>query len=224
VSYRVLRRRHDIQQEAANVKSPQQFWDKIAPRYAKSPIKHEQVYQKKLTITQGYFRPEWSVFEFGCGTGTTAIIHAPHVEHILATDISGKMLEIAKRKAQDAGVENIRFEQGTLDSLDLKAESFDAVLGLNILHLLEDVEGAIARVKRLLRPGGIFVSSSGLLGELGLHFRLLIPAMQALGFAPYVKRFSKQQLVSMLIDAGFSIDHEWQPGKGSVFIVATKGV
>ena len=205
------------------MKSPQKFWDNVAPRYAKSPIKDEKSYQKKLAITQEYFRPDWSVFEFGCGTGTTAIAHAPHVRHILATDISGKMLDIAERKARDAGIENVLFRQGTLDSLELQAESFDAVLGLNILHLLEDAETAISRVSALLKPGGIFVSSTVLIAELKLHWRLLIPAMQVLGFAPHVNRFEKQELVSMLINAGFSIDYEWQPGKGSVYIVAKKG-
>ncbi|WP_372876964.1 class I SAM-dependent methyltransferase [Pseudomonas sp.] len=204
------------------MKSPQKFWDKVAPRYAKSPIKDEKSYQKKLAITQQYLRPDWSVFEFGCGTGTTAIVHAPHVKHILATDISGKMVDIAARKARDAGIENALFRQGTLDSLELQAESFDAVLGLNILHLLEDAEAAISQVNALLKPGGIFVSSTVLIAELKLYWRLLIPAMQVLGFAPHVNRFDKQELVSMLIDAGFSIDYEWQPGKESVFIVARK--
>ncbi|MFC6671109.1 class I SAM-dependent methyltransferase [Marinobacterium aestuariivivens] len=124
------------------------------------------------------------MLEFGCGTGSTAIIHAPHVKHIVATDISEKMLDIAGRKARDAGVENISFRQGTLESLELEAESFDAVLGLNILHLLEDVEAAIARVYELLKPGGIFVSSTVLIAEVKLRWRLLIPVMQFLGFAP----------------------------------------
>ena len=81
--------------------------------------------------------------EFGCGTGGTAILHAPYVRDILATDISNNMLEIAQTKAADAGIGNIRFQQGTLDSLPLAPGSFDAVLGLNILHLLEDPDAAI---------------------------------------------------------------------------------
>lgn len=204
------------------MKNPKAFWDKTAPRYAKSPIRDEKSYQKKLAITQEYFRPEWSVLEFGCGTGSTAIVHAPHVMHIVATDISSEMLNIAERKARDARIENIHFQQGTLDSLELEAESFNAVLGLNILHLLEDVEAAIARVYELLKPGGIFVSSTVLIGEVKLHWRLLIPIAQRLGLAPYVCRFNKQELVSMLTNAGFSIDYEWQPGKESVFIIAKK--
>ncbi|MAM87869.1 MAG: SAM-dependent methyltransferase [unclassified Hahellaceae] len=205
------------------MKSAQAFWDKTAARYAKSPISDEETYRKKLKITQRYFKPDWSVLEFGCGTGSTALIHAPHVREIIATDISGKMLEIARSKARDAGIENVEFQQGTLDSLKFEPEHFDAVLGLNILHLLEDVEGAIARVGQLLKPGGIFVSSTGLIPMMKLHWRLLIPVMQTLGFAPYVARFDKVELIAMLTAAGFTIEHEWQPDRGSVFIVARAG-
>lgn len=204
------------------MKDSKEFWNKSASRYAKNPIRDEKVYQKKLTITQEYFRPDWSVLEFGCGTGSTAIIHAPYVKNIVATDISDKMLDIAERKARSAGIENISFQQGTLDHLELDAESFDAVLGLNVLHLLEDVDAAISTVHGLLKPGGIFVSSTTLVDEISFFWRLLIPLMQLLGFAPYVNRLGKQGLLSKLTNAGFSVDHEWQPGKGSVFIVARK--
>lgn len=204
------------------MKASKEFWNKCASRYAKSPIRDEEAYQKKLAITQEYFQPDWSVLEFGCGTGSTAIIHAPYVKQIVATDLSEKMLEIAERKARDAGVENVSFQQGTLDSLDFETESFDAVLGLNVLHLIEDVDAAISRVHGVLKPGGIFVSSTALVGEISVFWRLLIPLMQLIGLAPYVNRFGKAQLVSKLTNSGFSIDREWQPGKASVFIVAKK--
>ncbi|WP_300354615.1 class I SAM-dependent methyltransferase [uncultured Alcanivorax sp.] len=204
------------------MKSAQQFWDKAAARYAKSPVKDEASYQKKLAITRDYFQPDWSVFEFGCGTGSTAILHAPFVRDILATDVSAKMLEIAEAKARDGGIDNIRFQQGTLDSLSLTPGSFDAVLGLNILHLVEDPEAAISRVSSLLKPGGVFVSNTVLADDMKLHWRLLIPLMQALGFAPHVSRFGKKGLLAMLARAGFDIDHEWQPDSLSVFIVARK--
>ncbi|NZA28658.1 class I SAM-dependent methyltransferase [Luteimonas sp. SJ-92] len=204
------------------MKKTKEFWDRNAPRYARSPIRDEKAYRKKLTITQEYFRPDWSVLEFGCGTGSTAIVHAPYVKRIDATDISDRMLEIAERKAAEAGVENISFRQGTLESLALEPESYDAVLGLNVLHLLEDVEAAISRVHGLLKPGGIFVSSTVLIDDINAAWRMLIPLMQFVGFAPYVNRFGRQQLVSRLTDAGFGIDREWQPRNGSVFIVARK--
>lgn len=204
------------------MKGAKEFWNKSAPRYAKSRVRDERVYQQKLAITQEYFQPDSSILEFGCGTGSTAITHAPYVKHILATDISDKMLDIAQQRAKEAGVENISFLQGSLDSLELNAESFDAILGLNVLHLLEDVDAAIAKVYEVLKPGGVFVSSTALVDEINMFWRLLIPLMQMLGLAPYVSRFGKQELVVKLIHAGFSVDREWQPSKGAVFIVAKK--
>ncbi|MDX5434320.1 MAG: class I SAM-dependent methyltransferase [Halomonas sp.] len=205
------------------MKNARAFWNRSAARYAKSPIRNVSAYEKKLAITQEYFHPDSTVLEFGCGTGSTAIIHAPHVREIVAIDISDKMLEIAERKARDAGVENITFRQGTLEEVKLEEASFDAVLGLNILHLLEDLDATLARVHCLLKPGGVFISSTVLIGDINVLFRMAIPPMQLLGLAPYVNRFDKQTLVDKLIGAGFSIEREWQPGKATVFIVARKG-
>ena len=204
------------------MKSAETFLDKAAARYAKSPIRDEASYQKKLAITREYFPPDWSVLEFGCGTGGTAILHSPYVRDILATDISKNMLEIAQTKAADAGIGNIRFQQGTLDILPLAPGSFDAVLGLNILHLLEDPDAAIGRVSSLLKPGGIFVANTVLAADMKLHWRLLIPLMRALGFAPHVSRFGRDELFAMLARAGFDINYEWQPDSLSAFIVARK--
>lgn len=206
------------------MKASKEFWDKSASRYAKSRIRDEAVYQKKLAITQEYFHPDCSVLEFGCGTGSTALIHAPYVKQIVATDLSDKMLEIAELKARDAGIENISFRQGTLESLNLEAERFDAVLGLNVLHLIENVDATLSRVHELLKPGGIFVSSTALVGEISVLWRLLIPLMQLVGLAPYVNVFGKKELLAKLTNAGFSIDREWQPNKSSIFVVAKKHV
>jgi ubiquinone/menaquinone biosynthesis C-methylase UbiE len=78
------------------------FWDKVAERYARRPVDDEAAYQHKLQVTRDYLTPGMTVLEFGCGTGTTALAHAPFVKRILATDVSPKMIEIARRKA-DAG-------------------------------------------------------------------------------------------------------------------------
>jgi ubiquinone/menaquinone biosynthesis C-methylase UbiE len=205
------------------MKDSKKFWDKSAEKYIKSPIKDEATYQQKLAITQEFLRLDSKVLEFGCGSGATAIYHAPHVEYVVATDISDKMIEAAQRKALEAGVKNISFQQGTLDSLKLKNESFDAVLGLNVLHLLDDADGAIANVHRLLKSDGVFVSSTSLIAEINLVFRWLISGMQFLGLAPYVSRFTKIQLISKLMNSGFTIEREWQTSHESIFIVARKG-
>ncbi len=199
------------------------FWDRIAARYARKPVADEAAYQKKLAVTREYLRPDMEVLEFGCGTGSTAIVHAPHVREIHAIDISEKMLEIARSRAEAAGVGNVRFEQSDIDAFSAPDGTFDAVLGLSILHLLEDRNPAIAKVYRMLKPGGVFVSSTVCLGDTMKFFELIGPIGEFLGLMPLVRVFTVQELVDSLEAAGFAIDHQWRPGGGRVaFIVAAK--
>ncbi|MGI9450652.1 MAG: class I SAM-dependent methyltransferase [Geminicoccaceae bacterium] len=199
------------------------FWDRVAKRYARTPVADEATYQRKIEITRGYFRPNIEVMEFGCGTGSTAIVHAPYVKHIRAIDISSKMIEIARHKADAASIGNITFERSTIDDLDVPAESLDVVLGLSILHLLENKDAEIAKVHDMLKPDGVFVSSTACLGDSQNWFRFIAPIGRILGLIPLVRFFTKEDLQHSLERAGFEIEYSWQPGKGkAVFIVAKK--
>ena len=199
------------------------FWDKIADRYAKQPIADEAAYQKKLQVTRDYFHPSMDVLEIGCGTGSTAIAHAPYVKHIRAIDFSAKMIEIARGKANAQNIQNVTFEQSSIEDLDVSDQTLDAVLGLSILHLLDSKEEAIAKVYNMLKPGGIFVTSTACLGDTMMFFKFIAPIGKFLRLMPLVQVFTVDELKESLIHAGFEIDYQWQPGKGkAVFIVAKK--
>ena len=202
---------------------PSRFWDRMAERYSRKPVADEAAYQKKLQVTREYFRPDMEVLEFGCGTGSTAISHAPHVKHIQAIDFSSKMIEIAQGKAEADSVGNVTFERSSIDDFSAPDQTFDAVMGHSVLHLLDNKEAVIAKIHRMLKPGGVFVSSTACLADTQGFLRFIVPIMQFFGRAPMVKFFTKDALRASLIEAGFAIDHEWQPGKGkSVFFVAKK--
>ncbi len=202
---------------------PSQFWDRHAKGYAKRPVADEAAYQKKLKVTHDYLNPDMDVLEFGCGTGSTAIAHAPYVKHILAIDISSKMIEIARRKADAGKVDNVTFEQSTIEELGVADQSIDAVLGLSILHLLDNKEDVIAKVHKTLRPGGIFVSSTACIGDTMKFFKVIAPIGKFIGLMPLVRVFTTHELENSLTDAGFEIDYQWQAAKGkAVFIVAKK--
>ncbi len=203
---------------------PTKFWDKIAERYSKQPIADEAAYQKKLKVTREYFRPDMEVLEFDCGTGSTAITHAPYVKHIHAIDISSKMIEFAQGKADAEKVTNVTFEQSTIEEISVSDQTLDAVLGLSILHLLDNKEEVIAKVHRMLKPGGIFVTSTACIGDTMMRFlKFIVPIGKFFGLMPLVKVFTTKELEDSLTDADFEIDYQWQPGKGkAVFIVAKK--
>lgn len=203
------------------------IWDRFAEGYSKRPIADEEAYQTKLKTTQKYLKPNMNVLEIGCGTGGTSLIHAPFVHHILATDISTKMINIAQQKAKDQGVKNVEFRLTSIDQLDLPKESQDVVLGLSILHLLKNKDEAIAKTYEWLKPGGLFVTSTTCIGDMGFatnfFLKTILPVGNALGLLPYVNRMTKTELRDSLTKAGFSIEHEWQPKEdAAVFIIGKK--
>lgn len=199
------------------------FWDRIAKRYSKSPVSNKQAYERKLEITKSYFTPESEILEFACGTGSTAITHAPFVKHIKAIDISKNMLDIARQKANDAHIDNITFEQMTIDEFSEREESYDMVMAHSILHLLPNKAHAIKKAYNLLKPDGVFVSST-LCGRGKMKLLRPILALGAMvGLLPKVSFFSPESLQMSVKDAGFRLDHVWQPeNSDSMFIVARK--
>ncbi|WP_421950786.1 class I SAM-dependent methyltransferase [Pelagibacterium sp.] len=199
------------------------FWDRTADKYARLPITHEDDYQTKLKVTQGYLRSDMELLEFGCGTGGTAIKHAPFVAHIRAIDFSDRMLEKARRRAREAEITNVTFERADITTLPLPDRPYDMVLGMSILHLLSDPDAVIAKVHRMLAPSGYFVSSTACLGDTMSYFKVLAPIGRAVGLLPILKVMSTDEVIARIKRPGFEIVHRWKPGKDrALFVVARK--
>lgn len=199
------------------------FWDKRAEKYAQRPVADQETYNKKLQITRTYFQNDSEVLEIGCGTGSTALSHAPYVKHILATDISTAMINIARDKAEAGQIVNVSFETQAVAGLDIQESFYDVILAHNLLHLLEDPQAVITTAYRGLKSGGVFVTSTACIGDMSWYFRIIPPLGHILGLIPLVKVFTQAQLIQCFKEAGFTIDHEWLPKKNAAaFIIAKK--
>ena len=199
------------------------FWDRHAAGYARRPVPDEAVYQRKLAITRRYLTPGSRVLEVGCGTGSTAIAHAPFAGEIVATDISAGMLDIARGKAKEAKAGNVEFRQAAVEQLDESPESFDVIMAHSLLHLLADKDTALRMFRHLLKPGGVLVSSTMCLGDSHGWFRFVGPVGKALGIFPLVRVFTADELRASVTAAGFDIEHDWQPKpKSAVFLIGRK--
>lgn len=143
----------------------EKFWDKTANSYEKQAIKNKKAYNETLENTKKHLNINDIVFEFGCGTGTIALELADRVQEIYATDISSKMIEIAKRKAEESKIKNVKFARSTIFDETIKKESFDVILAFNVLHLLEDPHKVMQRINELLKTGGLFISGTVCLAE-----------------------------------------------------------
>jgi 2-polyprenyl-3-methyl-5-hydroxy-6-metoxy-1,4-benzoquinol methylase len=197
----------------------------MSKRYAAAPVRDPESYEIKLAKTREYFTPESEVVELACGTGTTAISHAPYVRRIHATDVSPKMIAICREKAAAAGITNIDFECIGIDEFEKPAGSVDVVMMHSILHLVPDVPAVLRKGYEMLKPGGALVSSTACVAEANILIRILVSSLRMVGLAPYINYFTQRELEQMFADAGFEAEHVWRPGKSAAaFIIGRKRV
>ncbi len=197
------------------------FWDRIAERYARKAVTDQAAYETKLAKTDSYLQPDDRVLEIGCGTGTTALHHAPRAGDVLATDISAKMIDIAREKASAAGVDNVRFEVSSIDDLEDTPDQYDVVLAHSILHLVADVPRTLRQLHRMLKPGGVLISNTQCIGDSAAWLGWVAPIGRTLGVLPRVNVFREQEFLQWIGDSGFDVEEIWQPKpKASHYIVA----
>jgi SAM-dependent methyltransferase len=73
---------------------------------------------------------------------------------VVASDISAEMLAYGRERAEAAGLDNVEFLQADASALDLPKESFDAAVSRFGIIFEPDGEGAAAKVRGFLKPGG----------------------------------------------------------------------
>ena len=203
--------------------TPEHFWDRNAPKYAKSKIGDMPAYEATLDRIRHYLEPHHRMLEFACGTGSTALILRDHVKHIIGTDISGEMQRIATTKAADAGATNVEFRKA--GAFDLQPDGpFDVVFGSSILHLLPGWPDNIRKLREHVKPGGLFITKTPCLKHANILIRGIIPVMRLVGYAPYVKSLSIAEVDAEIEKAGFEIleTGQFQKGMPSRFVVARR--
>lgn len=99
-----------------------------------------------------------TVLDAAAGTGALALEvkrQAPEAR-VVALDFAAPMLELAARKSRTSGLE-LELVQGDVLELPFAENSFDAVTIAYGVRNLSDVEGGLAEMRRVLRPGGRLV-------------------------------------------------------------------
>ncbi|NJO56048.1 MAG: class I SAM-dependent methyltransferase, partial [Rhodospirillales bacterium] len=104
-----------------------------------------------------------------------------------------------------AGCDRIAFEVATAADVTPPDGGFDAVLAFNLWHLVPDRAAALRHVRRVSKPGALFISKTPCLSEMHPAIRLAVPVMRAVGLAPRVVSFTASDLEAEIADAGFTV-------------------
>ena len=126
---------------------------------------YAEAYRRTASHILRYLSPSDHVLDFACGTGLVTLPVAQHVAAVQAIDISDEMVRRLERKRAEQGIGNVTVAQMNLFDDQLRPGSFDAVLACNVLLYLENRAEALARIRELLKPEGMFLSATDCLGE-----------------------------------------------------------
>ncbi|MCC5988618.1 MAG: class I SAM-dependent methyltransferase [Pararhodobacter sp.] len=191
-----------------------EFWNRAARKYAADPIADLPGYERTIERVRGLLGPKDNVLELGCGTGSTALLLAGGTASYLASDFSAEMITIAEEKLAQQPVSQLSFRTASAETLAAEGVRYDAVLGFNYLHLVDDLPGTLAAIGDLLAPGGVFISKTACLSDMNPLIRLAIPVMQFFGKAPHVNVFPATALRVAMQNAGFSVEFCEYHGSG----------
>jgi 2-polyprenyl-3-methyl-5-hydroxy-6-metoxy-1,4-benzoquinol methylase len=140
-----------------------------------------------LTVLRKHL-PQGTILDLGCGSGWTSLFLARGGWNVVGVDISERMIEIARERAQRENV-SATFEVADVEELDLPRRDFDGVLLFDSLHHCPNYAEVLRRAHDHLRPEGCLL----LLEPSWLH-----------RYSPHARATSKQYGVTEL---GFSRGH-----------------
>ncbi|KAL0701275.1 hypothetical protein Bca4012_057397 [Brassica carinata] len=116
------------------------------------------------------------VLEIGVGTGPNFkyLSAIPNVS-VVGVDPNAKMESYARKSAAEAGLkpEVFSFIHAVAEAIPLEDASVDAVVGTLVLCSVTDVTRTLNEIKRVLRPGGVYLFIEHVAGEDGSFLRLV---------------------------------------------------
>lgn len=127
------------------------------------------------------------------------------LNEIHGIDTSGNMIAVAKAAALERNATNLCFSHMDIFDAALTEESFDVVQAFNVLHYLDDASTTLQRVHRLLRPDGLFISSTACLGERRTSLGLFLRLLGKIRVIPPMKFFRASELEASISHEGFRI-------------------
>ncbi|HEX5876591.1 MAG TPA: class I SAM-dependent methyltransferase [Pyrinomonadaceae bacterium] len=167
----------------------------------------------RRTVERLRLTPGAKTLDVCCGSGASALPAAEIVGpggSVTGVDLAENLLELARNKAQQRGLNNIVFQTGDLTQLPFDTNSFDAVVCVFGIFFIPDMHAALRELKRVARSGGtvaittwgprFFEPATSMFWD---SVRTVRPDLYK-GFNPWDRISEPDALRSLFLEAGFS--------------------
>jgi ubiquinone/menaquinone biosynthesis C-methylase UbiE len=104
-----------------------------------------------------HLQPGMRLLDVGCGPGsiTRGLAERLTAGHVVGVDLSRETLEAARRDATARGLDNLRYEEGSVYELPFADASFEVAYAHQVLQHLRERGAALREMLRVVRPGGL---------------------------------------------------------------------
>jgi ArsR family transcriptional regulator len=128
------------------------YFDELAGKFGKSyvPGRSWKALAEALLKVMNYD----VVADLGAGEGTLSQLLAQRAKHVIAVDISPKMVEFGQHLAQQHDLPNLEFRLGEIEAVPIADSTVDLAILSQALHHAEEPLKALAEAKRILKKGG----------------------------------------------------------------------
>lgn len=147
-------------------------------------------------------QPDWLVLDIATGGGHTARRFAPHVAHVIAADLTPRMLEAARSFINRSDVTYVATDA---EALAFSDNTFDLVTCRIAPHHFPDVFRFVQECARVLKPGGKFTLEDHVTPEDDRAARY-IDAFERLRDPSHHRAYAEYEWRGMFLDAGLKVE------------------
>ncbi len=151
-------------------------------------------------------QPDWVVLDIATGGGHTALTFAPHVAHVVASDLTQRMLDAAEAHMVSQRIANVSFRQAAAEELPFDDACFDLVTCRIAPHHFEDAAGFVREAAHVLKPGGLLLVQDHLVPDDALIARYT-EAFEKLRDPSHNRAFTEGEWRAMFAAAGMTVTH-----------------
>ncbi len=140
-------------------RTSQEVWEAMAPGWERWRVQLAEALTPVREWLIGALGPQpgETVLELGAGVGDTGFEAAAILGEggrLISTDFSPEMIEVARRRGTELGLENVEYRVIDAERIELDSGSVDGVLSQSTYMLMADPAAALAETRRVLRPRG----------------------------------------------------------------------